>query len=145
MSNGFYRTAAKPDSTNAVSANYTKLLALGRFANQYLFVNQIEQAVKLSSEMFEVAKTLPQQYYMTLTVLLSTAEVFALAGQDKKVAEVLSYSLEEANSIQEAFIKALLFAQIADGYAQLKQPGRATELLSQVLELVQRGRNNYPV
>ncbi len=133
-----YRTAARADSTDPVLAGYIKLLVLARFANQYLAVGQTEQAVKLSSEMFEVAKTLPQQNYMTLTVLLSAAEVFALAGQQEKAAdEVLSYSLEAANSIQETFVKALLLAQAAAAYAKLKQPDHASELLSQALELTE--------
>jgi tetratricopeptide (TPR) repeat protein len=130
-----YRRAEKSDSTNPVFAAYMKLLALARFAGQYTAIDRNERAAELSSEIFEVAKTLPDQNYMTLSVLSTTVEVYASAGQRDKAAEVLSYSLQAAKNIKETFAKAIVFAQIANGYALLKQPDRAIELLSQALEL----------
>jgi len=130
-----YRTAAKPDSTDPVAAAYFKLLVLARFAGQYAAVGRKNRAAELSSELFEVAKTLPQLDYMTFTVLSGTAEVYAAAGQRDKAASVLSYSLETAKNFKETFVKATALAQIANGYAVLEQPNRATELLSQALDL----------
>jgi len=130
-----YRTVAQPDSTDSEFHAYLKLLSLSRFANEYAAVGRKEQAVELSSEMFEVAKTLPLQDYITLGVLSNTAQLYAAAGQRDKAAQVLSYSLSSAENIKETYVKALVFAQIANEYAVLKQPERATELLSQALEL----------
>jgi tetratricopeptide (TPR) repeat protein len=96
-----YRTAAKPDSTDPVAAAYFKLLVLARFAGQYAAVGRKNRAAELSSELFEVAKTLPQLDYMTFTVLSGTAEVYAAAGQRDKAASVLSYSLETAKNFKE--------------------------------------------
>ena len=132
-----YRTAAKPYSTDPVAAAYLKLLSLPRFAGQYAAVGQKDRAVDLLSEMFEVAKTLPQQDFWTLTILSSSAELYAGLGQKDKAAQVLSYSLQAAKNIKETFVKALVLAQIANGYAGLKQSDRATELLSQANQLIQ--------
>jgi tetratricopeptide (TPR) repeat protein len=131
------RTAAKPDSTDAMVAAYLKLLSLSRFANEYAAVGREEQAVELSSEMFDVAKTLPLYDYITLTVLSNTAEFYASVGQTDKAAQVLSYSLSSVENIKETFVKALVLAQIANGYAVLEQPDCTTELLSQALELTE--------
>jgi tetratricopeptide (TPR) repeat protein len=130
-----YRTVAQPDSTDSKFAALMKLLSLSRFANEYAAVGRKEQAVELSSEIFDVAKTLPLQDYITLGVLSNTAQLYAAAGQRDKAAQVLSYSLSSAENIKETYVKALVFAQIANEYAVLKQPERATELLSQALEL----------
>jgi tetratricopeptide (TPR) repeat protein len=130
-----YRTAAKPDSTDPVAAAYFKLLVLARFTGQYAAVGRKNRAAELSSELFEVAKTLPELDYMTFTVLSGTAEVYAAAGQGDKAASVLSYSLQSAKNFKETFVKATALAQIASGYAVLEQPDRATELLSQALDL----------
>lgn len=130
-----YRTAEKPDSTNPEFAAFLKFLFLSRVINQYAAVGRNERTVELSSEIFEVAKTLPGQNYITLSALSGTAEVYASAGQRDKATEVLSYSLQAAKNIKETFVKALVFAQVANGYTLLKQPDHATELLSQALEL----------
>lgn len=131
-----YRTMAKPN-LSAPMATYFKFLVLSRFTSQYATVGRKEQAVELSSEIFEVAKMLPQQNYMTLTVLSSTAELYASVGQRDKAAEVLSHSLRTAKNIRETFVKALVLAQIGNQYAMLKQPTHATEVLSQALALAE--------
>jgi tetratricopeptide (TPR) repeat protein len=130
-----YRTAAKPDSTDPVAAAYLKLLVLARFAGEYAAVGRRNRAAELSSELFEVAKTLPELDYMTFSIVSGTAEVYAAAGQRDKAASVLSYSLQTAKNFKETFVKAVALAQIANGYAVLEQPNRATELLSQALDL----------
>jgi tetratricopeptide (TPR) repeat protein len=130
-----YRTAAKPDSTDPVAAAYFKLLVLARFTGQYAAVGRRNRAAELSSELFEVAKTLPELDYMTFNVLSGTAELYAQAGQRDKAASVLSYLLQTAKNFKETFVKAAALAQIANGYAVLEQPNRATELLSQAIAL----------
>jgi tetratricopeptide (TPR) repeat protein len=130
-----YRTAVETYSSDPVVAAYLKLLVLWRFANEYAVVGRKNQAAQISSEIFDVAKTLPQQDFMTLSVLSGTAEVYTVVGQKDKAAEVLSYLLETAKNIEETFAKALALATIANGYTVLQQPARATELLSQALDL----------
>lgn len=130
-----YRTRAKSNSTDPVVATFWKLLSLSGFASQYAAVGRNNRAAELSSEIFELVKTLPQQNAMTLGLLSSTVESYALAGQKDKAAEVLSYSLDAAKNIKETFAKAFALAGIANGYAAWKQPDRAIELLSQALDL----------
>lgn len=130
-----YRTMAKPNSADPAVAVNVRLLILSRFAIQYVAVGQKERAVELSSEIFEVAKTRPQQDFLTLSALSFTTELYASVGQRDKAASVLDYSLKTAKNIKETFLKAFVLAQIANGYALLKQPERVTELSSQALEL----------
>ncbi len=130
-----YRTAAKPDSTDPVFTANMKLPYLSNFVSQYTAVERKDRAAELSSEILEVAKTLPQQNFTSVATLSSIAELYASSGQMDKAAEVLSYSLEAAQNIKETFVKALLLAQIASVYAALKQPDRATEILAQVINL----------
>lgn len=132
-----YRRAEKSYSTDPAFASYGKFFVLWRIANQYAAVARKNRAVDLLSEMFEVAKTLPQQDFWTLSILSSTAELYAALGQRDKAAQILSDSLQAAKNIKETFVKALFLAQIANEYAVLKQSDRATELLSQARELIQ--------
>ncbi|MGI2909202.1 tetratricopeptide repeat protein [Tolypothrix sp. VBCCA 56010] len=129
-----YRTASKPDSTNLL-ASRLKLFILPRFIGQYLAVGRKQRADELSSELFEFVKTLPQQDYMTISILSSIAQVYEGAGQRDKAVEVLDYSLSAAKNIKETFVKAQALAQIANQYALLKQSARATEVLSQAIAL----------
>jgi tetratricopeptide (TPR) repeat protein len=130
-----YRTAAKPDSTDPVFTANMKLLHLSNFVSQYIAVERKERAAELSSEILEVAKTLPQQNFMSVATLSSIAEQYASAGQMDKAAEVLSYSLEAAQNIKETYVQAFLLNYIGGVYAELKQPERATEILAQAIAL----------
>lgn len=130
-----YRTRAKPNSTDPVFTANMKLLYLSQFVAQYTPVGRKDRAAELSSEILEVAKTVSQQSFMSVSTLSSIAEQYASAGQMDKSAEVLSYSLEAAQNIKETFVKTLLLNQIATVYAALKQPDRATEILAQAIAL----------
>jgi tetratricopeptide (TPR) repeat protein len=130
-----YRTLSKPNSTNLLANPGFKIFILPRLIDKYLAVGRKQRAVELSSELFEFVKTLPQQDYMTLSILSSTATVYEAAGQKDKATEVLDYSLEVVKNIKQAFMKAQALAQIANEYALLKQSVRASEVLSQALAL----------
>ena len=132
---GAYRARAKPNSTDPVFTANMKLLYLSQFVGQYIAVGRKDRAAELSSEILEVAKTVPQQNFLSVVTLSSIAEQYASAGQMDKAAEVLSYSLEAAQNIKETFVKTLLLDQIATVYAALKQPDRATEILAQAIAL----------
>ncbi|MUL38280.1 tetratricopeptide repeat protein [Gloeocapsopsis dulcis] len=129
------RTTAQPQ-TDSIAAVYERLFVLSRFANQYAAIGKKEQAVELASKVFEVARLLPQQDYMTFNTLLNTSKLYTLAGQSDKAVAVFSYLLKTTENIKETFVKAFFLAQIGNEYAVLQQPNRATELLSQALELV---------
>lgn len=118
-----------------VVATYLKVIVLTRFVMQYVSVGQKEQAVKLSPEILEMAKMLPQQNFLTLSALSVIADLYTSVGQNDKAASVLNYALKSARNIKEVFLKAFALAQIANSYAVLKQPDQATKLLSQALEL----------
>ena len=135
-----YRTISRPNSTNLLANPYFKILILPRFIVKYVAVGRKQRAVELSSELFEFVKTLPQQDYVTLTILSGTAEVYEGAGQSDKAAEVIDYSLEAVKNIKETFVKAQTLAQIANQYALLKQSARASEILSQALALAKLSR-----
>lgn len=130
-----YRTISKPNSTNLLANPYFKIFILPRLIDKYVAVGRKHRAVKLSSELFEFVKTLPQQDYMTLTILSSTAQVYEAAGQSDKAAEVLDYSLSVVKNIKETFVKAQALAQIGNEYALLKQSARTTEVLSGAIAL----------
>lgn len=101
----------------------------------YIAVERKDRSAELSSEILEVAKTLPQQNFMSVTTLSSIAEQYASAGQMDKAAEVLSYSLEAAQNIKETYVQAFLLIHIGGVYAELKQPERSAEILAQAIAL----------
>jgi len=130
-----YRARAKPNSTDPVFTANMKLFYLSKFVEHYIAVERKDRAAELSSEILEVAKTLPQQNFMSVATLSSIAEQYASAGQMDKAAEVLSYSLEAAQNIKETYVQAFLLNYIGGVYAELKQLERATEILAQAIAL----------
>jgi hypothetical protein len=74
-------------------------------------VGRKEQAVELSSEMFEVAKTLPLQDTLRL-VFVYTAHCTRRQDRGTKLLKSCLMTLSSAENIKETYVKALVFAQL---------------------------------
>lgn len=130
------QVATLDQSDDPAFADYIQFMMLAQIVGQYDAIEQPQQSVPFIPEMFDLAKALPQQDLRILDTLVGVSRIYTELDQRHKAIEILTYVLQAAEtSLNEPFIKAMLWAEIAKEYAALNQLDRSEELLTQAQEL----------
>ena len=118
--------------------NRSQIEALGIVASEASKVGQFDQALKAAQTALNLAKAIKEDIYK-VDALTRTASYYVAAGQKEKASEILSQTLQVAQSKElDEYFRGKALIKISAGYLATGQKEKALELLHKVFQITRK-------